>query len=176
MDQTAKVETQRRGRAGALALLTGLGALALPTARAQAAACSPTGPADPAAEDRAIREVIARMEVAWNHSDFRGYMEGFLNPGVIFVSGGKIQQDWQGTLDHYIRDYGKPGMRGDLHFSQITIDFLAPDAAQLISHFHLHRETKPQVGINTRLMRKVGGRWVIALNHVSAQDPPPPGA
>jgi hypothetical protein len=47
---------------------------------------------------------------------------------------------------------------------------LAPDSAQLISRFHL--AAKPgQSGINTRLMRKVEGRWVIALNHVSAFEP-----
>ncbi|MGC1303117.1 MAG: SgcJ/EcaC family oxidoreductase, partial [Caulobacteraceae bacterium] len=145
-------------------------------ARAAPGACSPTGPADPAAEDRAIREVIAKMEVAWNQGDFHGYMEGFQNPGVIFVSKGRMQADWQGTLDHYIRDYGQPGARGELHFSDITIEFLAPDAAQLISHYHLHKAVDPQVGVNTRLMRKRQGRWVIALNHVSAMEPAPAGA
>jgi hypothetical protein len=49
---------------------------------------------------------------------------------------------------------------------------LAPDAAQLISHYRLDRPVDPQDGINTRLMRKVDGRWVIALNHVSSKEPP----
>jgi hypothetical protein len=29
-------------------------------------------------------------------------------------------------------------------------------------------------GINTRLFRKIDGRWVIALNHVSAYEVTPP--
>ncbi len=58
-------------------------------------------------EQRAILQVIARMEAAWNRGDFRGYMEGFANPDVIFVSKGRFQRGWQGTLDHYIRDYGE---------------------------------------------------------------------
>ena len=33
--------------------------------------------ADEAVEEAAIREVIARMEAAWNRGDFHGYMEGF---------------------------------------------------------------------------------------------------
>ena len=45
---------------------------------------------------------------------------------------------------------------------------LAPDAAQLISSYRLDRPGNPQTGINTRLMRKRDGRWVIALNHVSS--------
>ena len=58
------------------------------------------------AEKEAILAVITRMEAAWNRGDFRGYMEGFANPDVIFVSRGQFQKDWQGTLDHYVRDYG----------------------------------------------------------------------
>ena len=115
------------------------------------------------------------METAWNRGDFRGYMAGFKNPDVVFVSRGRFQRDWQGTLDHYIRDYGgSPERRGRLRFSDIRVEMLAPDAAQLISRYRLDRPESPQDGINTRLMRKVDGRWVIALNHVSSLEPPPP--
>jgi uncharacterized protein (TIGR02246 family) len=128
---------------------------------------------DPAAEEAAIRHVIADMEAAWNRGDFRGYMAGFRNPDVVFVSRGQFQQGWQGTLDHYLRDYGgAPERRGHLHFSDIRIEMLAPDAAQLISRYRLEGGDHPQDGINTRLMRKVGGRWVIALNHVSSRELP----
>ena len=48
----------------------------------------------------------------------------------------------------------------------------APDAAQLISRYRLEGGERPQDGINTRLMRKVDGRWVIALNHVSSRRCP----
>ena len=48
---------------------------------------------------------------------------------------------------------------------------LAPDAAQLISRYKLDRPENPQDGINTRLMRKRDGKWVIALNHVSSVEP-----
>ena len=124
------------------------------------------------AEKAAIRQVIADMEAAWNRGDFRGYMAGFQNPGVVFVSKGRFQDGWQGTLDHYVRDYGgAPDKRGRLRFFDIRIEMLAPDAAQLISRYQLDRPQNPQDGINTRLMRKVNGRWVIALNHVSSKEP-----
>ena len=124
------------------------------------------------ADDKAaILNVITTMEQAWNRGDFAGYMAGFWNPGVVFVSGGKIQAGWQGTLDHYVRDYGgSPEKRGNLHFYDMTVDLLAPDAALLISHYHLDRPEHPQEGINTRLFRKIGGRWVIAMNHVSSYE------
>lgn len=125
------------------------------------------------AEMEAIRAVIARMEAAWNRGDFRGYMEGFANPDVIFVSRGEFQKDWQGTLDHYIRDYGaSEATRGRLRFFDIQIKMLAPDTAQLVSRYQLDRPQNPQDGINTRLMRKRGDKWVIALNHVSSREIP----
>jgi hypothetical protein len=142
-------------------------------------------PCSPASQPRAtkqseneqkeqILQVIARMQDAWNRGDFRGYMQGFKNPDVIFVSGGRFQDGWQGTLDHYVRDYGaSPDARGTLRFYDIRVEMLAADAAQLISRFELKRPEHPQYGINTRLMRKVDGHWVIALNHVSASETPP---
>ena len=134
-------------------------------------ACEPTVVVDAEAEKQAIRDVISRMEAAWNRGDFRGYMQGFANPDVVFVSRGEFQKDWQGTLDHYIRDYGSSAeTRGTLHFFDIKIEMLGPDAAQLISRYQLNRSEKPQDGINTRLMRKRGGQWVIALNHVSSRE------
>ena len=141
------------------------------------AACTAEPAFDPAAEERAIRQVIAGMEAAWNRGDFRGYMAGFKNPDVVFVSRGRFQRDWQGTLDHYIRDYGgDPARRGRLHFFDIRVQMLSPDAAQLISRYRLEGGERPQDGINTRLMRKAGGRWVIALNHVSSAEVATPSA
>ena len=147
---------------------------------ALALASAPTAaPAHPAVSstkartgEQAIRALIARMEAAWNRGDFRGYMEGFANPDVIFVSKGRFQSGWQGTLDHYVRDYGgSPERRGTLHFFDIRVEMLAPDAAQLISRYTLKRPGAAQDGINTRLMRKRNGKWVIALNHVSSIEP-----
>ena len=62
--------------------------------------------ATPTQDRAAILRTIDRMEAAWNRGDFNGYMAGFQNQGVVFVSGGKFQDGWQGTLDHYVRDYG----------------------------------------------------------------------
>ena len=138
--------------------------------------CWPGVPAQEAAkaDKKQILSVISRMQEAWNRGDFRGYMEGFKNPDVIFVSGGRFQDGWQGTLEHYIRDYGgSPEMRGTLRFYDIRVEVLSPDAAQLISRYELKRPEHPQYGINTRLMRKVGDRWVITLNHVSSSETPP---
>lgn len=130
--------------------------------------------ASPQTEKAAILSVIDRMEAAWNRGDFRGYMAGFKNPDVVFVSGGKFQQGWQGTLDHYIRDYGgSPERRGQLHFYNMKIDMLAPNAAMLIGQYRLVRGPRVTEGVNTRLFKKFHGQWLITMNHVSAYDVTP---
>lgn len=155
-----------------LILAASLGAA--PNARSEPCGPAALAPETAKADEEQILNVISRMQEAWNRGDFRRYMEGFKNPDVIFVSGGRFQDGWQGTLEHYIRDYGaSPEVRGTLRFYDIRVEILSPDAAQLISRFELKRPQHPQYGINTRLMRKAGGRWVIALNHVSASETPP---
>ena len=130
--------------------------------------------ASPKSDRAAILSVVSRMEAAWNRGDFRGYMAGFKKPDVIFVSGGKFQQGWQGTLDHYIRDYGgAPDRRGKLHFYNMKVDVLAPDAAMLIGQYRLERGQRITEGVNTRLFRKIKGKWLITVNHVSAYDVAP---
>jgi ketosteroid isomerase-like protein len=133
--------------------------------------------ASPQADRAAILNTIHRMESAWNHGDFRGYMAGFKNPDVVFVSGGKFQTGWKGTLDHYIRDYGGSAeRRGQLHFYNMKVDVLAPDAAMLIGQYRLIRGPRVTEGVNTRLFKKIHGKWLITMNHVSAYDVTSPSA
>ena len=127
--------------------------------------------ASPTTDRAAIISAVVRMEDAWNLGDFRGYMARFRNPDVVFISGGKFQGGWQGTLDHYVRDYGgSPERRGRLHFYNMKIDLLARDAAMLIGQYRLERGTRVTEGVNTRLFRKIAGKWLITMNHVSAHD------
>jgi ketosteroid isomerase-like protein len=130
--------------------------------------------ATPTSDRAAILRTISRMESAWNRGDFKGYMAGFKNPDVVFVSGGRFQQGWQGTLDHYIRDYGGSAeRRGTLHFYNMKVDLLSPDAAMLVGQYRLVRGKRVTEGVNTRLFKKFHGRWLITMNHVSAYDVEP---
>jgi hypothetical protein len=131
---------------------------------------SPAG-ASPGSDKAAILSVVHRMEAAWNRGDFRGYMAGFKKPDVVFISGGKFQAGWQGTLDHYIRDYGgSPERSGQLHFYNMRIELLSPRAAMLVGQYRLVRGSRVSEGINTRLFHKIRGQWLITMNHVSAYD------
>src|SRR5690348_17456572 len=97
----------------------------------------------PKSDRAAIVSVIHDMEAAWNRGDLEGYMAGFKNPDVVFVSGGRFQDGWKGTLDHYLRDYGGSAeRRGRLHFYNMKVELLAPDAAMLVGQYRLIRGTR----------------------------------
>lgn len=53
--------------------------------------------------DRAVLVTISRMEAAWNRGEFIGYMAGFKNPDVVFVSTRPFrhgQGRWLITMNH----------------------------------------------------------------------------
>ena len=70
-------------------------------------ACGRPSSFDAAADEAQIRQVIADMEASWNRGDFRGYMAGFRNPDVVFVSprgGGLTRMSfWKILQGHLLR-------------------------------------------------------------------------
>jgi hypothetical protein len=52
----------------------------------------------------------------------------------------------------------------------MKVDLLGPKAAMLIGRYRLVRGARTTEGVNTRLFKKFGGRWLITMNHVSAYD------
>ncbi|HEX5258814.1 MAG TPA: DUF4440 domain-containing protein, partial [Sphingomicrobium sp.] len=60
--------------------------------------------------------------------------------------------------------------RGQLHFYNMKVDMLAPNAAMLIGQYRLVRGSRVTEGVNTRLFKKFRGHWLITMNHVSAYD------
>jgi hypothetical protein len=43
----------------------------------------------------------------------------------------------------------------------------------LIGQYRLERGPRVTEGVNTRLFRKIHGKWLITMNHVSAYDVTP---
>ena len=124
------------------------------------------------ADQTEIRAVIARMEAAWNRGDFRGYMEGFWNPGVVFVSGGAFRTAGKARSITTCATMAARRSGAAICISTSSASrYSRPTRRCLISNYRLERPERPQTGINTRLFRKINGRWVIAMNHVSSYDP-----
>src|SRR5262245_4223228 len=60
-----------------------------------------------AADDRAIRDVLAAQQAAWNRGDLEGYMAGYdRSEELVFTSGSKIRRGWQESYAKYRAKYG----------------------------------------------------------------------
>ncbi|OWP63050.1 DUF4440 domain-containing protein [Hymenobacter amundsenii] len=136
-------------------------------------ACSPRlavlTPATTAAARHDIREVLQTQTAAWNRGDVAGFMQGYWqNDSLVFIGKSGLTYGWQPTLDNYRRSYPNPAAMGQLDFSQLRIEPLSPDVAQVIGRWHLARPAAGDLqGHFLLVMRRLGGRWVVVADHSS---------
>ena len=127
----------------------------------------------PAGEDQAaVTRVLETQAAAWNRGDLEGYMAWYWrSPELSFYSGATITQGWQQTLDRYRQRYQSEGREmGRLHFSDLKIDLLAPDAALVRGRWQLTMsDGKRPHGLFTLLLRRLPEGWRIVHDHTSAE-------
>ncbi|WP_426491946.1 YybH family protein [Hymenobacter sp. 102] len=137
-----------------------------------AAACTtarqPTA-ADSAASRQAILQVLSTQTAAWNRGDVAGFMRGYWqNDSLVFIGKSGLTYGWQRTLDNYRRSYPTPAAMGQLDFSNLRIQSLSPDAAQVIGRWHLARPAAGDLqGHFLLVMRRINGKWVVVADHSS---------
>lgn len=138
-----------------------------------AAAQTPHGAANFAAQTQAIASVLQAQQAAWNRHDLEAFMSGYWNsPDLTFFSGGHENRGWQQALDHYRATYASPGHEmGKLEFSNLRIEPLGPDAAFVRGEYHLTMpDGKTPHGLFTLVFRKFPEGWKIIHDHSSASE------
>ncbi|GGG51132.1 YybH family protein [Hymenobacter glacieicola] len=145
--------------------------LLLVTAAALLTACatSPRGTADSAATRQAIAHVLATQTAAWNRGDVAGFMQGYWqNDSLVFIGKSGLTYGWQATLDNYRRSYPNAAAMGQLDFSNLRIQPLSLDAAQVIGRWHLARPSQGDLqGHFLLVFRRIAGQWVVVADHSS---------
>ena len=116
-----------------------------------------------------VRKVLEDQTAAWNRGDLDAFMSiGYWRSDKLkFISGDKITNGWQQTLDNYKRTYGTRGKMGTLTFSDLEIDVLAKDAAVVHGSWRLKREADEPKGKFTLIFRKFKEGWRIVTDHTS---------
>ena len=122
---------------------------------------------DYATEEKAIREVLTSQERAWNEGDIEKFMEGYWQSDSLQFVGATITRGWQATLDRYKASYPDRLAMGTLQFEFYSFEFVAPETCLVTGRYTLVREQDKPTGLFTLLIRKIGGKWVIAYDHTS---------
>ena len=92
-----------------------------------------------AADDSAIRAVLAQQTVDWNRGDLDSFATGYKNsPDILFI-GSKISRGYSQMLERYRTVYSTREKMGTLTYSDIEIQALDEHFATATGKFHLER-------------------------------------
>jgi ketosteroid isomerase-like protein len=122
----------------------------------------------PPKEDAAIRQVMADQAAAWNKGSIDGFMKGYWkNDSLIFIGKSGPSYGYHQALANYKKNYSGPDQMGTLFFTLLKIKKLSPDYSFVIGKWLLKRKVGDIGGVYTLLFRKIGGHWVIVVDHTS---------
>lgn len=121
-------------------------------------------------EDR-ILGVLTTQQAAWNAGDIDGFMQGYWqSPDLRFASGGSVTSGWQETRDRYHARYSDRAMMGELEFSDLDVNMLAPDAAVVHGSWALQRAGDRPSGLFTLVLKDIDGGWKIVSDTTTSAD------
>lgn len=128
-------------------------------------------PPTPAATRQAIAKVLATQTAAWNKGDVAGFMVGYWHSdSLVFIGSKGLTYGWQPTLDNYRKSYPDATQMGQLDFSNLRINPLSADVAQVVGRWHLARPGAAAGDLQGHFLlifRRLGGQWVIVADHSS---------
>jgi uncharacterized protein (TIGR02246 family) len=116
----------------------------------------------------AIRQLIKVQQIAWNHGDLEGFMDGYWRShDTVFVSGDVVTRGWQTVHDRYKAKYPNREKMGQLTFSDVEVRMFGYDGALVFGRWQLDRATDKPHGRFTLIFRKMPDGWKIVHDHTS---------
>ena len=123
----------------------------------------------------AIRAVLASQQAAWNRGDILAFLEsGYWNsPELTFAGSDGIVRGYDGLLERYRKHYPDKNAMGELEFSGLEIRQLGSEAALVLGHWHLKRQSDEMGGVFSLVFQRFPEGWRIMHDHTSAQKQTP---
>ena len=119
-------------------------------------------------DELAIRKLLDQQSEAWNRGDIAGFMEGYWkNDSLMFIGKSGVTYGWKATLNNYKRGYPDTASMGKLNFELIRIKRLSSTYQFVVGKWFLKRSIGDVGGHFNLLFQKIGGVWVIIVDHSS---------
>ncbi len=119
-------------------------------------------------DETAIRAVMAKQVTDWNNGNIDAFMETYWKSDSLkFVGSKGVTYGWKNTLERYKKSYPDTTVMGKLKFDIESVQILSGDYAFVLGKWFLKRTIGDIGGYYTLLFKKVGRKWVIALDHTS---------
>jgi uncharacterized protein (TIGR02246 family) len=135
---------------------------------------APPGRQEARQTDRAaIEAVLQAQQQAWNNGDVDAFLTGYWHsPELTFSGSSGVSRGWDGVLARYKRTYPDRSAMGHLDFSGLEFRFLGPDAALVLGHWHLQRDSVrgggDVGGVFSLVWQRFPDGWKIIHDHTSA--------
>ena len=124
---------------------------------------------------RAIRAILTFQQAAWNRGDIPAFLQGgyWNSPELTFAGSDGIVRGYDGLLERYQKHYPDKKAMGELEFSGTEIRQLGPEAALVLGHWHLKRQSDEVGGVFSLVFQRFPEGWRIIHDHTSAQKQTP---
>jgi len=119
-------------------------------------------------DQTAIRQLMDDQAAAWNRGSIDDFMKGYWpDDSLMFIGESGISYGYSAALANYKKKYDNPDKMGKLFFTLLRLDKLSPEYYFITGKWFLKRNAGDVGGIYTLLFRKIGGRWLIVVDHTS---------
>lgn len=125
--------------------------------------------------DPAVRAVLTSQQAAWNRGDIPAFLQGgyWNSPELTFAGSDGIVRGYDGLLERYRQHYPDKKAMGELEFSGLEIRQLGSEAALVLGHWRLKRQSDEVGGVFSLVFQRFPEGWRIIHDHTSAQKPTP---
>lgn len=120
------------------------------------------------ADEKTIREILAKQNEAWNRGDLDGFMKGYWNDdSLMFIGKNGVTYGYKNTLENYKKGYATGDQMGKLTFTFIRFTRVSPEYYFVVGKWELARKDGDLSGHFNLLIRKINKEWVIVADHSS---------
>ena len=115
----------------------------------------------------AILQVLKKQQAAWNNGSIDSFMLGYWNsPELRFLSKNGLRYGWQAVTDNYKKNYDTKEKMGELVFDIVSTELLSKESALVVGKWEVIAN-KTSEGYFSLWFKKIGGKWLIVLDHTS---------
>ncbi len=132
------------------------------------AGCHPHGATlSPDAVRPQVEAMFAHGAAAWTRGDLDEFMSDYTDDAT-FVTPREVVHGKAAIRARYAPRFAPGAVHDSLHFENLEIDVVGPDAVTAIAFYVLTRgDSVPARGPTSLLLKRIGGRWKIAHDHSS---------
>lgn len=117
---------------------------------------------------QAIQKVMGDQAAAWNRGSVDDFMKGYWkSDSLVFVGQTGLTYGYAQTLANYKKRYDTPEKMGKLFFTLLSVRQVSADYCFVLGKWLLKRQAGDIGGTYSLLFRKIGGHWVIVVDHTS---------